>query len=229
LGIFERAHRREAYYEAGADVQTMKRPTAGLDIVLSRRSIRSFSKESVPRSKLDRILEAGMKAPSPHNTQPWKFVVLSDRKEREAMAAALREAYLRFLESMKDPEGARKADEAYSRTVSPPLLILLCLESRDVREQTTKERRLGEWVMATQGVAAAAENMLLAAHALGLGGCWRGAPLFCAPAIRRALALRRSWEPQILLEIGFPARGPGRKRLKAKDDVVVYAGAGRKP
>jgi nitroreductase len=74
--------------------------------------------------------------------------------------------------------------------------------------------------MGSQGVAAAAENMLLAAHAQGLGGCWRGAPVFCGTAVRHCLSLPRSVEPQVLLELGYPARGPRSKELKPKDEVV---------
>jgi nitroreductase len=68
------------------------------------------------------------------------------------------------------------------------------------------ERRQGkEWVMATQSTAMAAQNFLLAAHALGLGACWMCAPLFCHQVVKQTLNLPADWEPQALLTAGYPA------------------------
>jgi F420 biosynthesis protein FbiB-like protein len=197
----------------------MRGAEAALDVIGSRRSIRAFSSKAIPPSILDSVIDAGRRAPSPHNTQPWAFVVISG-EERRRLAASMRSAYLRYLRSQGDGSALEKADRASSRTASVPLLLLLCLDVSELRAQPTRARRRGEWLMGAQSVAAAAENMLLAANANGLGGCWRGAPIFCAPAVRRALGLPVNLEPQILLELGYPAEKPGRKRLKAKDEIV---------
>jgi coenzyme F420-0:L-glutamate ligase/coenzyme F420-1:gamma-L-glutamate ligase len=142
------------------------------------------------------------------------------KEKRRTLAGAMRSAHLRYLRTQGDGSALEKADRAYSRTASVPFLLLLSLDHSELRPQPTRARRRGEWLMGTQGVAAAAENMLLAAHAIGLGACWRGAPIFCAPAIRRALGLPPNLEPQILLELGYPAEKPERKTLKPKDAVL---------
>ncbi len=71
-------------------------------------------------------------------------------------------------------------------------------------------------MMAVQSVALAAQNMLLMAHAEGLGACWMCAPLFCPDVVRAALALPADWEAQALLTLGYPAeaadQGPGTAR-----------------
>jgi F420 biosynthesis protein FbiB-like protein len=200
----------------------MKGGSEALDVILSRRSIREFSPKALPKVVVDSLLEAGRRAPSPHNTQPWLFVVISKKNEKEVLAASMRDAYLAHLRAIRDAESREKADRAYRRSCSAPLILLLCLDRGQLRPQPIGSRRRREWIMGTQGVAAAAENVLLAAHAQGLGGCWRGAPIFCGPAIRHTLGLPSSSEPQVLLEIGYPAKGPRRKRLKAKDRVVWY-------
>jgi len=200
----------------------MKGIGSALETILSRRSIREFSRRTVPAELVEFILEAGRRAPSPHDTQPWLFVAVSTKPDREALAVTLRDAYLAHLERSGDSEGAVKAERAYRRTLSSPLLVLLCMDTASLRPQPTRSRRRGENIMGTQAVAAAAENMLLAAHALGIGGCWRGAPLFCSGAIRRCLGLPPSVEPQVLLELGYAVAGPKRKRLKPKDEVVRY-------
>ena len=59
--------------------------------------------------------------------------------------------------------------------------------------------------MAVQSVAMAVQNLLLAAHAEGLGACWMCAPLFCPDSVRAALGLAENWEAQALITLGFPA------------------------
>lgn len=197
----------------------MSRAKAALDVIGSRRSIRAFSPKAIPPSLVDSVIDAGRRAPSPHNTQPWVFVVVSG-EERRKLAGAMRSAHLRYLRSQADGSALKKANRAHYRAACAPLLVLLCLDVSKLRAQATRARRRGEWLMGAQGVAAAAENMLLAAHANGLGSCWRGAPIFCASAVRRALELPADLEPQVLLELGYPAETPRRKMLRPKDEVV---------
>ncbi|HVP22322.1 MAG TPA: nitroreductase family protein [Conexivisphaerales archaeon] len=193
-----------------------------LRAVMSRRSVRRFLRKPVPDSALEIVLKAGMRAPSPHNTQPWLFVAIKSEEERDELAAALGKAYLAFLSAAGDREAKEKARKAFERTREAPALVVLCLDRAQLKPQATASRRKGEWMMGSQGVAAAAENMLIAACAVGLGGCWRGAPVFSAPAVRRCLGLPGRMEPQVMLELGYPAQAPGRKELKAKDEVVRY-------
>lgn len=197
----------------------MRGAREALDVIGSRRSIRTFSAKAIHPSILDSVIDAGRRAPSPHNTQPWVFVVISGKRRRK-LACSMKSAHLRYLRSQADVSALEKAEKAYLRTASVPLLLLLCLDASELRAQPTRARRRGEWLMGTQGVAAAAENMLLAAHANGLGGCWRGAPVFCASAIRRVLGLPANLEPQVLLELGYPAEKPKRKKLKPKDQIL---------
>jgi F420 biosynthesis protein FbiB-like protein len=70
-------------------------------------------------------------------------------------------------------------------------------------------RQAAERLMAVQSVAMAVQNLLLAAHAEGLGACWMCAPLFCPDAVRSALSLPEDWEPQALVTLGYPG-GPGK-------------------
>ncbi len=76
--------------------------------------------------------------------------------------------------------------------------------------------------MAMQSVAAAIENLLLAAQAAGLGACWICAPLFCPEAVREALALPEDWEAQALVTLGFAAETKAPQPRLSMDQVVVY-------
>jgi nitroreductase len=77
-----------------------------------------------------------------------------------------------------------------------------------------ERRRVAEHVMAIQSTAMAMQNILLAAHAEGMGACVMCAPLFCGPAVVAALQLPDGWEPQSLVTLGPPANdGKERPRL----------------
>jgi nitroreductase len=78
----------------------------------------------------------------------------------------------------------------------------------DMDRYPDPKRRRAEWTMATQSLALAGQNLLLAAHAEGLGACWLCAPLFCPEVVRAALGLPEDWEPQAFISLGWPDEGP---------------------
>ncbi len=190
------------------------------DLIHTRRSIRRFDPRSVPQEVLLRLLEAATWAPSAHNRQPWRFVVLpgdaAKRRLADAMAARL-EADLR---ADGVPEDAIAADTGRSRRrlTGAGALILVCLSMVDMDDYPDARRRSFERTMAVQGVAMAAQNLLLAAHAEGLGAVWMCAPLFCQDTVRAALDLPPDFEPQGVIALGYPAeeREKGREPLETR-------------
>src|SRR5260221_7073878 len=77
----------------------------------------------------------------------------------------------------------------------------------DMDRYPDAKRSAAEHQMAVQSVAMAVQNLLLAAHAEGLGACWMCAPLFCGDAVRGSLDLPADWQPQALVTLGQPAHG----------------------
>jgi F420 biosynthesis protein FbiB-like protein len=75
----------------------------------------------------------------------------------------------------------------------------------DMDRYPDPERSAAERLMAVQSTALAVQNLLLAAHAEGLGACWMCAPLFCPDVVSAQLNLPEDWEPQALITIGYPA------------------------
>ena len=88
-----------------------------------------------------------------------------------------------------------------------PLLLLACLQTEGARDWPDGRRRAAERDMYMQSLGAALQNLLLAAHARGLGGYLKGAPLYCQAAVAEALALPDGWQPAFLVLLGYPARG----------------------
>ncbi len=194
-----------------------------IDFLFSRRSIRRFKPDPVPEPVIRRILEAAHAAPSAHNTRPWRFVVLRDPAARRMLAERMAEAYARDAEADGQPEDAIRSrnERSVGRIGGAPLAILV-LQDESVLPAQAGRGLEGERKMLIQSTAAAVQNILLAAHAEGLGACWVCAPLFCPQAVREALGLPESWVAQALNLIGYPAEQPAKPDGRALDEVVQW-------
>ena len=147
-----------------------------IEAILTRRSIRKYSREKVTDNQIEIILKAAMYAPSAMNQQPWHFIVIDDRKKLN-----------RIMEVHPYSNMLKEAG----------LAILVC---GDERLQLSK----GYWVV---DCGAATQNLLLAAHGIGLGAVWLGVH----PREERKSGIRKIFhlpdhvQPFSLISIGYPA------------------------
>ncbi len=193
-------------------------------VLRSRRSIRRYTGESVPAEVIEGLLRAAMWAPSAHGRQPWRWVVVTDLEAKQRLARAMGER----LRADRLAEGdAPEAIEttlarSYGRLTSAPVLVVACCTLAGLEMAPGSRQWQGERAMAMQSVAAAIENLLLAARAAGLGACWICAPLFCPEAVREALALPEDWEAQALVTLGFAAETKTPSPRLPVEQVVLY-------
>lgn len=189
-------------------------------LVASRRSIRRYTNQIVPHAILEQVLTAAMWAPSAHNRQPWRFSVTTSRAVREVLAQAMGKRLRADLAADGLPPDVIDQDAArsYARISNAPVLILVCLSMTDMDHYPDAKRSEAEYLMAVQSTAMAVQNLLLAAHAHGLGACWMCAPLFCSDVARETLALPEDWQPQALITLGYAAehKDKSREPLEAK-------------
>jgi coenzyme F420-0:L-glutamate ligase / coenzyme F420-1:gamma-L-glutamate ligase len=180
------------------------------DALRNRRSIRKYTRQPVPTEILQEILEAATYAPSAHNAQPWRFIILSETQPKRRLAQAMAQAWLTDLKKDGTPQGDRAAlaDASVERFTNAPILVVTCLTLKDMQQYPDEERQKSERDLAVQSLSAATQNMLLAAHASGLGACWYCAPVFCKTAVRQALQIPDDVEPQALITIGYAAEKP---------------------
>lgn len=178
-----------------------------LTLIRTRRSIRRYEARPVPPELVDRLLDAASWAPSAHNRQPWRFVVIDAEATRQRLAAAMGDQLRRDLahDGLSPEFIEADARRSYARLTGAPLIILLCLTLVDMDIYPDERRAHNEALMAAQSAAMAGQNLLLAAHALGLGACWLCAPLFCPEVVRSTLELPPDWQPQGLITVGHAA------------------------
>ena len=169
------------------------------DCIFTRRSVRNFLEVPVEWDKIGYILEAGRAAPSAGNLQNWKFIVCTSAEQRKALA---------------------DASVGQSWMEKAPVHIVICSEPKKV-EMFYGLR--GERLYSVQNCAAAVQNMLLAAHAQGVGGCWVGA--FDEEMVKRTCSVPGLGRPQAILCFGYPAgktKDPGRVALYTITFVGSY-------
>jgi coenzyme F420-0:L-glutamate ligase / coenzyme F420-1:gamma-L-glutamate ligase len=187
-----------------------------MDIIRARRSIRRFTTQPVPPELIDQLLEAATRAPSSHNSQPWGFAVITTSSVKaqlaEQMGERLRADRLRDADRVEEID--RDVTRSRERITSAPVIVVVCLSTINLDDQH-------ERLMAIQSVAASIQNLLLAAHDIGLGACWMAAPLYCPDVIREVLQLSGDWEAQALITIGYPAdEGKPRGRVDYREITV---------
>ncbi|WP_418991181.1 nitroreductase family protein [Alistipes sp.] len=168
-----------------AQNRTVDSGEAVLNAIASRTSIRSFEQRAVSADTVELLLRAAMAAPSARNRQPWAFVVVDDPKLLAQLADSL--------------PYAKMAARA-------PLAVVVC----GVLTESGGASNHGWWV---QDAAAATENLLLAAHAIGLGAVWTGVYSYedRVRALRNVLGLPRSVVPLNVIPLGYPAETPAPK------------------
>jgi len=173
---------------------------AAIENIMTRTSIRQFKAQPVEQEKIDIMLKAAMAAPTAVNLQPWHFIVIDDAKTLEMLAG-------------RQPSNA-------------PLMIAVCGDTDKTTMPDGKTKLPDFWV---QDVSAAIENLLLAAHAQGLGAVWTGV----YPAMERVsevanvLNCPQNIIPVAVVRVGYPDEAPQPKD-KFKQENISYNKFGAK-
>lgn len=189
----------------------------------TRRSIRRFKADLIPDSVIEDILTTATFAASAHNRQPWRFAVLTELPVKSKLADAMAKNFQQELENDKLPPDEISARIARSkdRILSAPVVIILSVDMSEMDTYPDRRRKKAEYIMATQSAANAGTQLLLAAHAEGLGGVWVCSPLFAQETVQEVLDLPKSWEPQAMFLLGYPAENPQARERKSMSEILL--------
>lgn len=132
-----------------------------------------------------------------------------------------------FLQSLNEDnlpqdEIQKRLTRSQERLSSAPVVILLCVDMTEMEQYTDQRRKTAEHLIATQSAANAGMQLLLAAHAEGLGGVWVCSPMFAQETVRKALSLAEHWEPQAMFLLGYPLEIPAVRERKKLEEVAIF-------
>jgi len=152
-----------------------------LDFIFARRSVRVYSPGEISPDKITALLEAAMAAPSAMSKDPWRFIVIRQREKLLKLASVL-------------PGGKMLATSTLGIGVCGDL-------------EQALENHIGYLL---QDCSAALENLLLGAHALGLGACWVGVHPGenASREVKQLLSLPGSFIPVAIVALGYPGEQP---------------------
>ncbi len=139
------------------------------DAIKNRRSIRKYQSKPIPQNLIEEILVATNWAPSAHNAQPWRFIILDDPAVKRALSKDMAQSWVADMSK----DGVKIGKDVYEvrveRFASAPVAILACSTMDSMYKQPDAEREKVERDLAMQSLGAAMQNLLLAAYAKGLG------------------------------------------------------------
>lgn len=165
-----------------------------MECIRQRRSIRSFQPAPVARELIEKLIQAASWAPSAGNWQPWRFMIVL----REDLRRAL-------VKTASEQEFIGDA----------PAVIVVCAEPG--RAEHTYGSRARE-LYCIQDTAAAIQNLMLAAHASGLGTCWVGD--FDEASVRKLLCLGEQFRPVAIVPLGYPNESPNPRWRRPLREVM---------
>ena len=173
-----------------------------MEAIHQRRAIRAYTEEPVHAKQVRELLDAAIQAPSAMNHQPWAFVVIQDRKELIRLSDEAKAHFLKHedlhpshhspLHAFHDTLGSPEYNLFYDAST----LILICATSHSG--------------FAPGDCLLAAQNIMLAAHAMGLGTCPIGLalPWLSHPATKQRLGIPEDYLPVLPLILGHPREKP---------------------
>jgi len=174
---------------------------------------RKFQPDPVSDADIEKILEAGNWAPSPANQQPWEFVVISSPGIKERILAES-EVCKKKLFERSGWKWLEKFPIDFVREA--PVIIAVVGDPKKSGADMFLDEGTGRGYL--EGCSAAVQNMMLAAHALGLGTLWFS--LYEAGAVRQILGLDPGKDPVALLCVGKPASAAASKRKDFREKTT---------
>ena len=171
-----------------------------IEAIMTRRSVRKFEERQIPDDVIEKILNAGTYAPSALSLQPWAFVVVQDQQFLQKVSDYCKPILLSHMkgahEGLSDLFRSMLETPGYSIYYDAPAVIMI------VGKSGNRFREID--------CSLCAENMMLAAHALGLGSCWIGSTdvAFDNKEIMAGFRIPEGYSPVGTISFGYPAETP---------------------
>jgi nitroreductase len=185
-----------------------------LEAIRTRRSIGKVLPEQPSRDEIETILDAATWAPCHHVTNPWRFVVIAGDERVELGRMMARSKIRRMIDEGRDIAG--EEEKLIQKAMRAPVVIAVGVEPTDGAKVVPIEE--------IEAGAAAVQNMLLAAHGLGLGAMWRTGDPAYDPEVRAHLGLSERSSLLGFVYVGYPAVSKVRENHLSFENVTTWRG-----
>ena len=186
-----------------------------MDLMAERKGVRRFKPETPPRELLQELIAAAVTASSSSSQPPWRFLVVTNKNMIKQLAAAARRALERIEKHIKPDlfQPYYQRTSPFSQIESAPALVVPTYRhvgvvspflGRPLARRDAESVRTVEELSGLLSAALALQNLLLAAHACGLGAAVMIEPLLALPAIDELLDVPLSWHVAALVAVGYP-------------------------
>jgi nitroreductase len=178
-----------------------------IDAIMTRRSVRKFEKRQIPDAILEKIIKAGTYAPSALALQPWGFVVVQDQAFLNRVSDYCKPIMILHMkdahDGMSDAFRALLESKGYSIYYQAPTVVMV------IGKTGSRFREIDSSLCA--------ENMMLAAHALGIGSCWVGSTevAYDNKELMAGFRIPEGYSPVGTIVFGYPEEKPAAHDKKA--------------
>jgi nitroreductase len=198
-----------------------------LTLVKNRRTVRKFKPDPLPEGYVEKIIEVARWAPSGFHTQPWEFIIVQNKKVKDAIVGAL-DRYAPPIKNIKP--GARLSDASQPSFRDAPVFIILLADWRatvGLPGHPTEKNALVTGIYYSS-LASAFLYMHLAAASLGLASQWYSAASRpeAEREIRQIIGIPDPLSIYDMMVLGYPAAPPNPKELRKRADMTHYDDCG---
>ena len=193
----------------------------------SRKSIRKFRKDPVPREHILRMAEAASWAPTAGNSQNFRFIAVLERETIDRMRGIVDEIVSRITGT--EGAGEKKATYQNLFAFAPAVICVVGAPYESATDKTLREKdperykaRRFQVNPGLQGISAGTTQFILAACALGYGTCWMTGPLIAKQELESALSIRHPEDLLAIIAVGKPDASPTKPPRKPASEITTF-------
>ncbi|MEM2912241.1 MAG: nitroreductase family protein [Candidatus Bathyarchaeia archaeon] len=200
-----------------------------IEAIKKRRTIRSYLPDPIPNEYINLILDAARWAPSAANLQPWQFIIVKNEKTRKCIQELVEENRKLTIEVQKEPFKSGFSKYRTEWICGAPVHIVVCIDPNKTAPHVGGEETY------KHAAGAAIQNLMLAAHSLGLGSCWLS--MFNKDKLKTLLGIPSEMDIAGVITVGYPKYIPetpettkryGGKPRRELEEIVFYEKYGQK-
>lgn len=206
------------------DIDLFRKKKKFTEILKNRRSYKfKFDSRTIEKDLILECIDLARWAPSAHNAQHWRYILLEKGRIRENLINSMNEKLREDLYKDGKPEDfiRKKINKTKTTLIDAPYLILLCLDKNDLEKYLNLERNQNEYIMGVQSISASATYLLLAFESKNIAACWYCAPLFAKEIVIKELNLPDNLDPMAFITVGYPLNVLKAPKRKALNEIII--------